>query len=220
MLAALSDLVLPIDCGGCGAVGTRWCERCRGRMRDDPIALTPRVAVGAPVWALGRYRAPFATSVLAMKEHRRRDLAQPIGSALASTLRTLARWSEVPDAAHLYLVPAPTRMLAARRRGGDTVTAFAGVAAARLGPAVSVAPLLRTAGSVRDSMGLDARRRATNMSGAIRIRRRPATRLPTENHAVILVDDVLTTGATAAESVKVLATQRVFVDCVVVIAGA
>ena len=222
LLEALSDLVLPTECGGCGRAGTRWCERCRTRMSDDPVELSPRIAVGAPVWAMGRYRAPYATSVLAMKEHRRRDLAGPLGDALAGALRTLASWSELPDADRLHLIPAPTRPLAARRRGGDTVTAFASRAAGVLGPAVTVTPLLHTAGSVRDSMGLDARHRASNMSGAITCRRLPvalrSTRTGTD--AVVLVDDVLTTGATAAESVRVLGTQGISVHCVVVIAGA
>ncbi|MFW0789021.1 ComF family protein [Gordonia sp. CPCC 205333] len=217
MLTALSDLIVPIDCGGCGRTGTRWCDRCNTRIRDAPIELTPRIDVGVPVWALGRYRAPFATSVLAMKEHRRSDLAVPIGDALAAMLGTLAQWSELPDARHLNLVPAPTRTLAARRRGGDTVTAFARVAAARLGPGVSVTPLLHTAGSARDSMGLDARHRASNMSGAIRIRAIPSG---LHDRPFVLVDDVLTTGATAAESVRILAAHGISILCAAVVAGA
>lgn len=219
LFSALTDLVAPIECGGCGRAGTRWCDTCRARIADDPVELAPRVRIGVPAWALGRYRAPYATSVVAMKEHRRRDLAVPLGVALADALRTLAQWSELPDTAALSLVPAPTRALAARRRGGDTVTAFARVAATRLGPAVSVVPLLRSVGSVRDSAGLDARHRASNMTGAIHGRRQPPS-WRVDAPGVVLVDDVLTTGATAAESVRVLGAMGVEVHCVLVIAGA
>lgn len=221
LFTALTDLMVPLECGGCGHPGTRWCAGCRTRIADDPVQLTPRVRLGVPAWALGRYRAPYATAVVAMKEHRRRDLAVPLGIALAHALRTLARWSELPYASALCLIPAPTRALAARRRGGDPVTAFARVAARRLGPSVSVAPLLRSVGTTLDSAGLDARHRSSNMTGAIR-GRHPPTWWPTDGPAppAILVDDVLTTGATAAESVRVLASMSVRVHCVVVIAGA
>lgn len=222
MFSALADLILPVECGGCGVAGTRWCRRCRSRMSDAPVELSPRVDVGVATWALGRYRAPYATSVLAMKEHRRRDLAEPLGAALAGALRTLAAWSELPDVDRLHLIPAPTRALSARRRGGDTVTAFAAAAATELGAGVRVTPLLHTVGSVRDSMGLDARHRASNMSGAIVCRSLPAglRRPDAGTDGFVLIDDVLTTGATAAESVRVLGAQGLRVHSVVVIAGA
>lgn len=216
MAAALGDLILPVACGGCGCPGTPWCDRCRARMADAPVLLQPRLSVGVPVWALGRYRAPFATAVVAMKEQARRDLAAPLGAGLAHALVTLAQWGELPPDSRLSLVPAPTRTLAARRRGGDTVTAFAAAAARLLGPSVEVVPLLRTWAFSRDSMGLSARSRASNMSGAVTLRRRGGAPAGT----VVLVDDVLTTGATAAESVAVLAAHGVEVHCAIVIAGA
>ncbi len=212
---ALVDLAVGDECGGCGRPGLPWCRRCERRIHDVPVLVRPRVSVGVPVWALGRYRQPHARAIVELKEHGRRDLAEPIGRALADGVRTLAGWGELPDADRLHLIPAPTRAIPARRRGGDTVTAFAGVAADRLGPGVCVTPMLRTSGITRDSMGLDARARASNMAGSIRLRRRAAI----SDGTSILVDDVMTTGATAAESVKVLARVGVSVACVVVVAG-
>lgn len=222
VLAAGADLVVPLTCGGCGRPGTGWCDTCRDRLADVPVELSPRVAVGVPVWALSRYRGPVRQAVVAVKEHDRRDLVVPLGDALATAVVTLARWGELPDAPSLSLIPAPTRTVAARRRGGDRVTAVARVAAARLGPRTRVAPLLVSAATTRDSAGLDARDRARNLRSRVRVRPDEIARLGHRDaaDARLLVDDVLTTGATAAESVRTLAASGIAVDAVLVLAAA
>jgi predicted amidophosphoribosyltransferase len=91
-------------------------------------------------------------------------------------------------------VPAPTRRSAARRRGGDPVTR---IATAAVGPAATVAPVLRTAGGVRDSVGLSSAARQRNIAGRVRLSAVP----PGE---VLVVDDIVTTGATVGEAVRVL----------------
>ncbi len=221
LLWALADLALPVVCGGCGAPGQPWCGSCARYLDDVPRLRNPRIAVGAPVWALRPYRGPIRSAIIAAKEHGRRDLHEPLGTALAHAVVTLARWREAPDAGRLVLVPAPTRAAAARRRAGDPVEAYCAAAARRLGPNVAVAPLLRTAGWVRDSAGLSASDRRANLRGAIALHAKHVRALGDPGDAaVVLVDDVLTTGATAAESVQVLAGAGIPVDLVVVLAAA
>ncbi|MGZ8176676.1 ComF family protein [Williamsia sp. SKLECPSW1] len=223
VVVAGSDLVVPVRCGGCGAPGSRWCPRCAEVLADDPVELSPRVDPGVPTWAMGRYRGVHRSAVLALKERRRQDLVDPLGDAMARGVLDLARWSEIPvDPPRLALVPAPTRLLAARRRGGDPVTAVARRAAGRLGSSVDVEPVLRTSMWARDSAGLTARDRVANLDEAVVVRG-PARRLDGLRDgrcAVLLVDDVMTTGATAAESVRVLARQGVQVHAVLVLAAA
>lgn len=74
-----------------------------------------------------------------------------------------------------------------------------------------MARVLEVDGGVRDSVGLSAAQRSENLAGRIGVRAR-APRGP-----VVLVDDVLTTGTTAAESVAALRRAGVGVDAVVVI---
>ncbi|MGB3698061.1 MAG: ComF family protein [Gordonia sp. (in: high G+C Gram-positive bacteria)] len=218
--AALGDLVAPVECGGCGRPAVRWCDRCAAGLRDVPRLLAPRIDPGVPVWAIGRYGGPMASAVIDLKEHRRRDLAPVLGRLLADGLVDLARWGDLPSSARLTLVPAPTRMLAARVRGGDTVTAVAAEAAAVLGPAVRVTPLLATAALTRDSAALGAGARHANLAGAVRLRRPLPEALKRARVPVILVDDVLTTGATAAHAARVLRRAGAHVAAVVVLAGA
>lgn len=219
-MRALLDLVLPRECGGCGAVGSLWCPRCAAALAGEPVAVSPRVDPGVPVWALGVHSGPRRAAVIAAKERGRRDLAAPFGAALAGAVRRLRERGEVdpPELARLTLVPAPSRARAARARGGDPVLAVVRAAAARLAPEpVRVEPILKFSGGVQDSVGLSSRARIANLAGRIRVAPTQATG---RSDCVLFVDDVLTTGATAAESVRALARRGVLVDAVVVISAA
>jgi predicted amidophosphoribosyltransferase len=186
---------------------------------DTPIELRTSVVLPVPAYALGRYTGARRRAILELKEHGRTDLTTPIGLALATALRTLDRWSELPGSTHLVLIPAPTRWWAARRRGGDPVTALAAAAAAELGSGVFVKPVLVTSSWARDSAGLSAPERGENLSGAVRVRR-GADLAACGGAAVVLLDDVLTTGSTAAHSIDVLRRAGVEVHLVLVVAAA
>ncbi|HEU0190414.1 MAG TPA: ComF family protein, partial [Mycobacterium sp.] len=46
------DLVLPLECGGCGAPSTRWCALCAAELAvrsDEPHLASPRVDPQVPV---------------------------------------------------------------------------------------------------------------------------------------------------------------------------
>ncbi|MFF2085713.1 ComF family protein [Nocardia sp. NPDC058176] len=198
-MTTLLDLMLPERCGGCGLAGQLWCAECAAALARGPVRIRPRSDPGVPCWALGPYTGPGRRAVLAAKEHGRRDLAEPLGLASA---RALARL-RAPDRP-LVLVPAPTRGAAARRRGGDPVTRAARCAAGWLIDCRTV-PLLRMKRGVRDSVGLTTRQRAHNLRDKIMADEAALERAGIGTKAeVILVDDVLTTGATARESVRVL----------------
>jgi predicted amidophosphoribosyltransferase len=175
------------------------------------------------VYAVGHYTGPRRRAILELKEHGRTDLARPLGLALAGAIRTVDGWSELPATRRLILIPAPTRRVSVRRRGGDPVTAICTHACAALGPGAAVLPVLRTSSWARDSAGLSAAARSANLAGAVEINgrwRRHLAAVRDADAAVVLVDDVLTTGATAAESIKVLAGGGIDVHLVMVIAAA
>ncbi len=236
----LLDLALPRECGGCGAVGTLWCPRCEGTICSAVERVTPRVDPGVPCWALGPYSGARRSAILELKERNRHDVAIPLGRALAHAVEQLRVLGEIdpPELSSLVLVPAPTRARAARVRGGDHVERCARAAAAELRhEIVRIPSVLRMRRGVRDSVGLSASERQTNVAGRIELAlsrtarspdRRPRertevgdvaarVRIPRER-TVLLVDDVLTTGATATESVSVLNNSGVRVDGVLVVA--
>ncbi|MEV0245372.1 ComF family protein [Nocardia sp. NPDC050712] len=198
-MRTLLDLILPSACAGCDRPGTDWCAACAGAL-GPPVRVWPRTDPGVPCWALSPYSGPARRAVLAAKERGRRDLADPLGQALAAALTRLRSERHT-----LVLVPAPSRAAAARQRGGDPVIRMTR-AAARWLPDCQVAPLLRVWWGVRDSVGLTPYERKHNLRGRITV---PPARAAGPGFAakaeVVLVDDVLTTGATARESVGALA---------------
>jgi predicted amidophosphoribosyltransferase len=171
----------------------------------------------APAFALTRYRGPVRAAVIAGKERGRRELPGLLGVALGEALLRLRRMALLP--ADTWLVPAPSRRSAARQRGGDPVTAMARSAArvvAAAGIPVGVAPCLFTARSARDSVGLDSAARDANLAERIRWR---AAGAPPAGSSVALVDDVLTTGATAAAACRMLTGAGLDVPLVLVLAS-
>lgn len=207
------DLVLPLQCGGCGAPSSRWCEACASALQvrlDQPHLITARLDPGVPVFSLGRYAGARREAIVAVKERGRADLIPPLAAALRTGLVHLLTWGVVDTP--LTVVPAPTRRWAARRRGGDPVTRMARTASAGL-PGVTVTQALRTRALVVDSVGLSTADRERNIAGRVK----PVRAVAGE---VLLVDDIVTTGATACESVRVLHAGGVRVAAVLAVANA
>jgi predicted amidophosphoribosyltransferase len=144
--------------------------------------------------------------ILGHKERRMLALAAPLGELLALAVASAVRGT---PAIPLVLVPVPSRPSTTRQRGHEPTTALVRVAAdrlARAGRPARCVPLLRTRGGVADQSGLDAGARAANLAGAFRVQAsalRALARSGVRMHAVVC-DDVLTTGATAAEAQRAL----------------
>jgi predicted amidophosphoribosyltransferase len=155
------------------------------------------------MYALGRYRAAHRGVVLAYKERGRRDLAVPLGSRLAMAVPWLPGARADPDG-RWWLVPAPSRPAESRRRGGAHMLRLARRCAATLaesGRTSAVAPALVLDARTGDSVGLTAAARLANLSGRVRFHRSGA---PPPGTPVVLLDDVVTTGATVAACTAVL----------------
>ncbi|MDO4610208.1 ComF family protein [Corynebacterium sp.] len=216
MPGRLLDLLVPGSCPGCGRPGAdEPCPACREDLSTPPERVLPRVPCPVPAWSCGAYRGARRRIVVTAKEAGSAAARRAMGAVLAAGVARLVADGALPPPG--VLVPAPTRAAAARRRGGDPVLAACREAAARL-PACRAARLLETRPGVADSADLGARGRRSNISGAVVPVRgwRPG---PGEGPAV-LVDDVLTTGATAAESVLVLASAGIRPAGVIVFASA
>ncbi|HEY3894768.1 MAG TPA: ComF family protein [Pseudonocardiaceae bacterium] len=224
VLHSLLDLLLPVHCAGCGSPGRALCSGCQALLGSPVRVYPPCCEAGPPVYALATYRGRLRAALLAYKEQGRRDLAGPFGDALARGLLRLPPGSGgagfPPGSGGVWLVPVPSRRSAAARRGGQHVTLLVRRAAAGLASAgvpAAVAPALRMAPGVRDSVGLAAPDRQANLAGRVLLRQ---AGLPPAGTSVMLVDDVTTTGATAAECVTVLLQMGVVVPAIVVLAAA
>jgi predicted amidophosphoribosyltransferase len=167
-----------------------------------------------PVFCLATWDGPARALVLAHKERARTGLARPLGEALAPAVHLVTG----AGIGRVLLVPVPSRSGVRRARGHDPVARMSAAAAAALradGIHALAVPLLRHARTVADQAGLTASQRAANLAGALTVR--PG--VSAVGAALVLVDDVLTTGATLAEAARALrASGRTVAGAVVVAA--
>ena len=210
--AAAGDLLLGSSCHGCHAPAWTLCDGCRA----DLAALAPRPARPEPcppgfprTWTAGSYDVLARGLVSAHKERSALGLTRVLGERLALAVLALLEEAgelEPPTGADrsVLLVPVPSARRAVRARGFDAGLALARAAAHRL-PDARAGPLLTSTRRVADQSGLGAAERQANLAGALRLRadsgwwRRSAARGP-----VVVVDDVVTSGASLTEAVRAL----------------
>lgn len=185
----VAELVLPRRCAGCGEPGQLLCGACRVQLAKPPERVFPPTSPHVPVFALGPYAEAHRSVVLAMKERENLAVRRHIGAVLDAALGYLEARGDI--AADCVLVPAPTRPSSARARGGDPVEACCRATGR------GVAQVLSLRERTADQSELDAAQRRANLANAVRIQAVPA-------RPVIVVDDVVTTGATLQASVEKL----------------
>ena len=169
-----------------------------------------------PVVAVLDNAGPAARVVVAWKDRGRLRLTGPLGRLLAVGCSV----ASVSDRAGL--VPVPSARAQVRRRGADPVRLLAARAADDLGAVgveATLLPALRRVRSTRDQVGLGALQRQANLAGAFAADPSVVARCVRAGiEEVLVVDDVLTTGASAREAVRALAAAGVRASAVVVVA--
>nr|VDG62543.1 DNA utilization protein GntX [Streptococcus thermophilus] len=205
LLGEFGELILPRRCAGCGGHGHLLCPVCRHQLASPPFRHSPNMTAHVPVYALGPYADPHRGVVLAMKEHNNVAVRRHVGAVIAAALDYLEARGDIP--AGIHLVPAPTRPRSARARGGDPVTAIC-AASGRPTHAVLALP-----DRLADQAGLDESGRRRNLQGNVIL-----TGVPRQ--PVVVVDDVVTTGATLQSSVeKLMASGASVAACLVLCAA-
>ncbi len=227
---AAADLVLPARCAACHGPGAPLCGGCLVQVRTASLLGGAAVAgldrwgpPGMPVcWAAAPFEGPLRDAVTAYKDEDRRDVGAVLAEALAMSLATALAVDPVlrrqrSGDGYVLVVPVPSAGASRRRRGDDPVDALARLAVKRLlgppgarrtraragrEPRLVVAPALRLTRRVVDQSRLDREARRANLAGAISVRPAWADAVP--GRACVLVDDVVTTGATLAEGARAL----------------
>jgi len=188
-------------CGACWEgferIAPPWCRCCGAPLGIEGLCGACRSR--RPRFAYARaavlYGDLVREAIHAFKFGGRRGLANPLGDLLAG-LGLSALPGAVPDA----LVPVPLHPRRARERGYDQALLLARRLERAWGVAV-VADALVRAVPTQPQTDLDAAARRRNVRDAFAVRR---PELIAGRH-VVLVDDVLTTGATAGECARTLA---------------
>lgn len=183
---ALADalaLVLPTWCAGCDEPDVVLCDECRRLLAPD---VRRHDTEGLAVWSGLVFEDVSARILRAIKEEGRTALARALAPALRAAVDAVADTGGSVEA-----VPVPTSRAAYRRRGFRVVE----LVARRAG--VPISPLLRPARVTADQRGLTRDERRRNVTGSLRARDAAGRR-------ILLLDDVVTTGATLAEAARAL----------------
>jgi len=186
-------LLCPVECAGCGADDRFLCGQCRAVLLPDVTvhAVDQQQVGGLRVHAALRYELRVRRVILAFKEHERTDVAAALAAPLTAAVR--AAIAAAPGSRPVELALVPSGRAAFRRRGYDPVLLLVRRAGGR--PERVLLPA-RATGTQKV---LGAEDRAVNVRGAFVAARR------LDGRRFLLVDDILTSGATIAEAARAIA---------------
>ena len=190
---SLTEIVFPSRCFGCRALGPNICSLCR-------IQWNPHL-YRSTLDSLTIYSAIFYSPVakriiLSAKENGIKAADDLILNALTHSLQLLLRDFEVG-----ILIPIPSRRSSNRKRGRDFLSEITRSIARS--ESLEYIDLLTHSRKIKDQSGLNSHERSENIYQAMEINRNKLPRLGVETD-VILVDDLLTTGATLLEARRAL----------------
>lgn len=204
--AALADIVAlgaPSACAGCGRPGAAVCVECERSLDGAPRLHRPSPTPlrWVPAHVVAGYDDTTRSVMTAWKERGRRDVSAHLARALARAIAAAVAAVETDGAsiAECAIVPIPASSAARRRRGED---AWERVVRQAIEQCETDAGLrlvrgLRLARQPRDQAGLTASERQANLTGALACVEPPGC-------PVVIVDDIITTGATLAEAARAL----------------
>jgi predicted amidophosphoribosyltransferase len=205
VLDAWLDLVLGSRCAACGTPGRPLCGRCDAALLARPWVAWPTPSPAGLVLpvAAAAYEGAVRALVVAHKERGLLALARPLGRLLAGAVAEVVEATRTETPTGVDLVPVPSHPSVVRGRGHDPllrVARAAAVALRRQGEDVRVRPMLRVLSRPGDQSDLDAEARAANLRGRFGARAAPGATC----RRVVVVDDVITTGATLREAQRAL----------------
>lgn len=205
-MSLLLNLLLPTNCAGCGRIGASLCDRCVRVLlsRPSPVVLRTELAHAQDPFAVSEVSAVRA--IANAKDRARLDVLPYLSAALRHSITASCA---APNA---YLVALPSTRSAAIRRGFSLPTEIVNERRFvhwRESRGNTVVSILNSTGGVRDQRELGVSGRRQNMAGAF-VAATPESMCLRRDRDFVIVDDVVTTGATLAAAT--IALRRVGID--------
>ena len=200
-MKSLAELIFPSRCIGCSQLGISICSICRKNWHPHIYKRGLKVLGNDyPVISSIEY-SPIASRVL-MKSKESNHIAadQLLIKAIAHSLQYFLKKYGSGD-----LVAIPSRISATRKRGRNFMQEITR-SVANL-ESLEYQELLHHKRAVRDQSQLNSQQRLSNVAGAFSAKTNLAAAAGRGNtEPLIIVDDLVTTGATLAEAIRALRT--------------
>ncbi len=208
LLSCAARALSPPSCPACDAASapSAFCDECAKTVLSAPPPPGAGDPLGPqPIVAAGAYRGALAVALRRFKYSGRPDLARPLGRLARGAARAAGLRADL-------VVPVPLHARRLAERGYNQAALLAAHVAAELGADVAARGLARLRDTPQQArLGRDER--LENVAGAFRVRAPDRVR----GRAVVLVDDVATTGATlSACRAALLLAGAASVTCLVV----
>ena len=192
MLEDLSQLLFPTRCYGCNRLGISICTDCRREW--IPHYYKTRID-SLYVHSALLYTPTASKIIMAAKESSIKGADQLLISAIIHVLEKAKL-----DSHYFQLVPVPSSKTSQRRRGRSFIVDLTRNISEQTGIAIN--DCLIVSRRVSDQSGLSRIERVSNMKGAFVLKPNAIVR-----GELILIDDVVTTGATLREAARALNSQ-------------
>ncbi|CAN2212856.1 ComFC Predicted amidophosphoribosyltransferases [Candidatus Nanopelagicaceae bacterium] len=200
-IASLRELIFPVRCLGCDQLGISICSQCRKFWHPRIIKTWSHSQEKFPIYSSIPY-SPIAGKVLLSAKESSLELADNLlTTALLHSLRGAQSQNQID-----FLVPIPSRKSIARKRGRQ----FISVLSKSIGESENLPTeeILTHIRKVRDQSNLDAKDRAANLDKAL-------ISLRFLSGKAVLIDDLVTTGATLHEAARALRSKGITVAAAV-----
>ena len=186
---SLVDLIFPSRCAVCDRAGKNLCQECKNLLRIEPreFALS-----GLAIHTVTKYSDETSRLLVSLKDKGQFALVAELAQMLRPIIEKLP-----PSESTRYLVPAPSSSENFSKRGFHPMLLL-GQAVAIKDPSLKVLNCLRFSRHVKDQVGLTEPERIANLSFSMELNQTVTGRV------CYLLDDVVTTGATALEAARVL----------------
>lgn len=224
---AFLEIVCPLFCAICYTPYETICTECINLLSDEISPLIFRHKnLNINTLSSGKYDGVWRKSILQFKDHHRQDLLAIIEASIRLTVHKKLEFFKADDnnsnRQKLLFIPVPSSHKSIKKRGFNQACTISQILVKTfndLGFNAEICDILKQNGSVKQ-VEQTAFSRLDAKAGLIKVKPNQLMKFDFNNSKIILVDDIITTGACLNECLRVLTKHQIIVDKNFVLANA